>query len=96
MDEQTAALEWPELTRDPAGHAHSVFWEDRTASRERNDLVPLQSLTSETTEAPWLEFKERKAEPQLVSEYVSALANAARSRATGYAYMVGASGTRIT
>ncbi len=48
----------------------------------------LADLCREPRETPWLEFKENKAEPQEIGEYVSALANAAVLAGRVRAYMV--------
>lgn len=48
----------------------------------------LADLCREPRETPWLEFKENKAEPHEIGEYVSALANAAVLAGRGRAYMV--------
>lgn len=55
-------------------------------SRERDDRAILQRLANEPAEATWFEFKENKADPLMIGEYISALANSAvlEHRATAY------------
>jgi hypothetical protein len=48
----------------------------------------LADLCREPRETPWLEFKENKAVPQEIGEYVSALANGAVLAGRARAYMV--------
>lgn len=55
---------------------------------ERDDKALLQKLTSEPAEAGWLEFKENKADPQMIGEYISALSNSAVLNRRATAYMV--------
>ncbi|SIR95483.1 ATP-binding protein [Microbacterium sp. RURRCA19A] len=52
------------------------------------DQSLLAKLCAAPAEAPWLEFKENKAEPQEVGEYISALANSAVLAHRTHAYMV--------
>lgn len=48
----------------------------------------LADLCREPRETTWLEFKENKADPQEIGEYISALSNAAVLAGRGRAYMV--------
>ena len=51
-------------------------------------LSLLADLCREPQETPWLEFKENKADPQEIGEYVSALSNAAVLAGRGRGYLV--------
>lgn len=48
-------------------------------------LANLQSLPAETE---WVEFKENKADPDDIGQYISALSNSARLRGESYGYLV--------
>lgn len=58
----------------------------RSASREAELL--LAELCREPRETSWLEFKENKADPEGIGEYVSALSNAAALAGRARAYLV--------
>lgn len=48
----------------------------------------LSGLRSLPTEKEWVEFKENRAEPDEIGEYISALSNSARLKGEPYGYMV--------
>jgi predicted HTH transcriptional regulator len=52
------------------------------------DQSLLAKLCAETTEQPWLEFKESNGDPRQVGEYISALSNGAVLAVRTHAYMV--------
>ena len=51
----------------------------------RSLVLEFAAMPSETG---WLEFKENKAEPQDIGEYISALANSAALEGRAHAYML--------
>lgn len=53
-----------------------------------DDLALLRKLITEPREASWLEFKQNKAEPSMIGEYLSALSNSAVLDGRARAYMV--------
>lgn len=48
----------------------------------------LATLCAESTEQPWLEFKENKVAPEEIGQYISALANSAVLARRSHAYMI--------
>ncbi|RTL79444.1 MAG: transcriptional regulator [Hyphomicrobiales bacterium] len=54
----------------------------------QNPCALLDRLLVEPVESPWLEFKSNNDDPQLIGEYVSALANAAMLAGRDRAYLV--------
>lgn len=54
----------------------------------RNPCALLNRLLAEPAENPWLEFKSNNDDPQLIGEYISALANAAMLAGRDRAYLV--------
>lgn len=72
------------------GSSSGAVWLCKTGhvTQGRDDLALLQRLTSERTETTWLEFKENKADPQMIGENISALANSAVLEGRARSYMV--------
>jgi ATP-dependent DNA helicase RecG len=54
----------------------------------QNPCALLDRLLAEPAESPWLEFKANNDDPQLIGEYVSALANASMLAGQDRAYLV--------
>jgi hypothetical protein len=67
-----------------------------TSDRSAAYLVSLANeLRALPRETEWAEFKLNDAEPQVIGEYISALANAAALVGKAFAYLVWACATRI-